>query len=289
MAYIPYKTYANISVENANAPLYQKAIKCLDKLASMPTGGEFLNDVNGTAHGLQIKPINGNAGSFCQASEENRALVLLALAMRTNNTALLKNEIVSSLGRASRSGVTVAHICKQLAAGLPPATYVGAQNVQRPATPAPLSPDIIALGGPAIMQALDQAAAACLVKLNDLAEGRYDPGSAEFNIGVRRILRNWLQPGRGTPCSVEINVERPSQCWSDRTNHMRYPTISMAHEMVHAWRFMTGKMLVWGGEMNQDLEEVIATGLPPYNYEKYSENIFRAQYPDAELEMRTSY
>ncbi len=289
MAYVQYKTFPNIAVENSNAALYHKAINCLDKLAAMRSGGDFLREISGTPHRVEIKPINGNAGSFCEPRDEDRALVLLALAMHTNNVALLKTEMQSALTRAVRSGVTIPHICRQLAIGLPPATYIGAQNVKRPATPAVLSPEIIALGGPAIMKTLDQAAAACLHKLNDLFEGRYDATKPEFNIGVRRILRNWLQPGRGCACSVEINVERPSQCWSDRTNHMRYPTISMAHELVHAWRFMKGNKLVWYGEMNQDIEEVIATGLPPYNFEKYSENIFRSQFPGGDLEMRTSY
>ena len=73
---------------------------------------------------------------------------------------------------------------------------------------------------------------------------------------------------RGCAGDIEINVERPSQCWSDGQKTLCYPTLCLAHELVHAWRGLTGRMMLVGSQdESNDIEEVITTGLPPYNYE----------------------
>jgi hypothetical protein len=52
---------------------------------------------------------------------------------------------------------------------------------------------------------------------------------------------------------------------------------------------MTGQFMGFHNEYGSEyIEEVICTGLPPHNFEKYSENLFRGQWPE-EMELRTAY
>jgi hypothetical protein len=105
---------------------------------------------------------------------------------------------------------------------------------------------------------------------------------------LQRTLRPWLQQGRGTPCTIGFDPDQTYPCDADPARRNRPPVIGLAHEMVHAWHFMTGKVLDvrnW----NFDLEEVITTGFAPYNYEPYSENLFRTQFKNQRLIIRETY
>jgi hypothetical protein len=267
MAFTPFSTYNSIVVDDTNALLHQKAVTCLTKIAAMPSGAAFLSEINSSGHRVEIAPINGAGGSTTQESGD-QAYVLMAQARKNNNAIMMKNELTMAMGR---SHMTAAALAAALATGIAPATYIASDNVGRPGTT--IGPANTYLG-----------------KIEGLLRGDLQATDFALHLGVRRLLRAYLQPGRGADCKVGINVERPNQCWSDRTRHMRYPTISMVHELVHAWRFMTGRALAYLNEQGaEDVEEVITTGLPPYNFEKYSENLFRTQWSGDELEMRTAY
>jgi Effector protein len=272
MAWIAFKSYNNILVDNANAALYAKAVKGLEKIENMKSGIELLAAIKRALHRLEIKPIDGPGGSSTgYASSSN--YTLLARAIKDQNAVLYQQELTAALGNAERkSGVTKQFVAGQLTSGLTPITYIGAKNV-----------------GAAVAPATATTPKAMLALLDDLTSGRTTTRPAGFDEAIQRILREWLTPGRGCATDIEINVERPSQCWSDGQKTLRYPTLCLAHELVHAWRGMTGRMLLVGSQDDSnDIEEVITTGLPPYNYETFSENIFRTQWPD-EMPLRTSY
>jgi hypothetical protein len=272
MAWIPFKSYSNILVDDSNRALYEKALKGLEKLEQMRSGRELFGEIAHTLHRLEIKPIDGQAGSSTGYTT-SASYTLLAQAMQADNKTLYKQELTAALGNANHlSGVTKEFVASQLASGLTPITYIGKDNVGAPVAPGSAST-------PKAMVRL----------LDDLTSGRTDARPARFDDAIQRILREWLTRGRGCASDIEINVERPSQCWSDGQNTLRYPTLCLGHELVHAWRGMTGRRLLVGSQAtHNDIEEVITTGLPPYQYEKYSENIFRSQWPD-EMGMRTSY
>jgi len=273
MPWIPFKSYTSIFLENSNAALYAKAVKSLEKIESMIKGRELLADMAHTLHRLEIKPIDGNGGSSTGYAT-NGNYTLLGQAIVTQNGRLFQQELTAALGNAERfAGLTREKVASQLAQGLTPATYIGKDNVGAPANP----------GTPATVKSQT-------LRLDDLTSGRANfPHPPGIDTALQRILRNWLTPGRGCACDIEINIERPGQCWTDGSRTLRYPTICLAHELVHAWRGMTGRML-YATTDQADLEEVITTGLPPYNFEKFSENIFRSQFPDdPDLPMRTSY
>jgi hypothetical protein len=266
MAFVPFYRHSCILVDNSKAALYQKAVKCLNKIAAMPIGSTFLAEINTSGHRVKIVPLSGGSGSSA-LELSGQAYVLMAQARKTRDATLMKNELTMAMGRSKLSAAALA---AALATGMAPATYIAANNVGRPQqTVGPVN--------------------TYMGKIERLLHGELQADDVDLHIGLRRLLRAYLQQGRGSDCDVEINVDRPSQCWSDNSRHMRYPTICLAHELVHAWRFMTGRALAYFGEGTNDIEEVITTGLPPYNFEKYSENLFRSQWQGEELELRIAY
>lgn len=60
----------------------------------------------------------------------------------------------------------------------------------------------------------------------------------------------------------------------------RPPGIGLVHELIHAWRNVNGLRYFKDKEKVLDAatpdDEVMTTGFPPYNNEKYSENVFRS-------------
>ncbi len=268
MAFVRFSNYIGIVVDNTNSALYRKAVKSLVKVDAMPSGQAFLSDINASGHSVQITPISGAGGSSTQELGDH-AYVLMAQARKNNNAEMMKNDLKMAMGR---SRMTMGTLAAALASGMAPATYVAAVNVGRPTTT--VGPVNTYMG-----------------KIERLLRGELQADDLALHLGIRRRLRAYLQQGRGTDCNVTINVDRPSQCWSDGTRHLRYPTICLAHELIHSWRFMTGRALAYLNEQQggPDIEEVITTGLPPYNFEKYSENLFRTQWAADELELRTAY
>jgi hypothetical protein len=58
----------------------------------------------------------------------------------------------------------------------------------------------------------------------------------------------------------------------------------------HLLRFLIGQRLFDDAlSCNLPDDEVMTTGFPPYQYEKYSENLFRAQWTGRTLPMRENY
>ena len=87
--------------------------------------------------------------------------------------------------------------------------------------------------------------------------------------------------------AVKKHLDRiNSSCAIDPAMKNRHPALGLVHEMIHAYHSATGRnMRVRNGGGN--LEEVITTGLPPYQYEEFSDNRFRTEMgPDVALRMK---
>lgn len=102
------------------------------------------------------------------------------------------------------------------------------------------------------------------------------PIDDETNQRLQLTLYEWLTPGRGINTCITFDAAPTSYCelaaqtdWEKSTP----PFIVLAHEMIHAWRMMTGRRIFIGGVG----EEHMTTGLPPYTSMKFSENKLRAQ------------
>ena len=101
-----------------------------------------------------------------------------------------------------------------------------------------------------------------------------------------------LTPGRGgeawvvwDPDKVDAGADlRPE----DRASWMERPSwIALMHEMVHAWRLVTGRCVFRPEPLIEEYyEEAMTVGLPPYDRCRFTENAFRS---GAGLPLRTHY
>jgi hypothetical protein len=275
MASVAYKTHPKILVSTNKRSIYPTLVDLLDKLTSVPMGRDMLTEIDATSHSVELRGITDQSGSSCTPLEEERGLVLLATALKQRNAIGIKNELTAALGRARMAGVPTKFLITQIAQGLPPATYIASVNVAPPKGPLPPIAE------------LDRNAAQRLAQLNKLLNGDLTNRDVGFELALRRTLRPWLQAGRGCSCVVEIDLYRATQTRSDGSAHTRDIVVSLGHELVHAWHFTRGKVLTWYGEAPPDLEELMTVGLPPYNFEKFSENMLRGQ--SVNLDMRLAY
>jgi len=98
---------------------------------------------------------------------------------------------------------------------------------------------------------------------------------------LRSYLYDFLIPGEGCSCYVEFNHKRDNLSDEHRqylpmthTWEHRPPAIALGHELIHAWRAMSGMVLFdYGWE-----EEAMTVGLPPFSYMEFTENKLRVQY-----------
>ena len=97
-----------------------------------------------------------------------------------------------------------------------------------------------------------------------------------------------MAPGRGTGSKVSFNTEKTFHCVNDPAMHKRPPAIGLAHELIHALHHSLGTSLVVVINVNENLEEVVTTGMAPYQYEPISDNKLRTQWP-SRLEIRENY
>jgi cold shock CspA family protein len=91
-------------------------------------------------------------------------------------------------------------------------------------------------------------------------------------------LHDWLTPGDGVDTVIAYSAGPEGTCKEDpnpKADHEKYtaPFIVLGHELVHAWRMMTGRRVFIGGLG----EEHMTTGLPPYTSMRFSENKLRAE------------
>jgi hypothetical protein len=104
---------------------------------------------------------------------------------------------------------------------------------------------------------------------------------ASVDARLRSYLYGFLLPGEGCDCYVQFNhlrdnlsPEHKKYLPSSHNWQNRPPAIALGHELVHAWRSMTGMVLFdYGWE-----EEAMTVGLPPFTFMEYNENKLRVEY-----------
>jgi Effector protein len=88
-------------------------------------------------------------------------------------------------------------------------------------------------------------------------------------------LHDWLETGKGVNTVVAYSASYQTACCESRAklDHEAgsVPYIILGHELIHAWRRMTGRRIFEGGTG----EEHMTTGLPPYTNMKFTENKLR--------------
>jgi len=97
---------------------------------------------------------------------------------------------------------------------------------------------------------------------------------------VAYYIMDHLTPGLGTGAwavwdpllesvSTDLATERRA-AWMDRP-----PWIALAHELIHAWRLVTGQCVFRPGGIEEYYEEAMTVGLPPYDQCRFTENRLR--------------
>ncbi len=285
-----YRELRNVLVNAPDDAFRDQIISALDELRQMDAGREFLEALNGTAHRVTIGPRQPPdfPSNYCEYDSDMTRFTLLARAVAEGNDVLFRQALTAALGTAQRqTGLSRDYFARQLTQGASPLTYDTAHNIggapRRTAIPAEARGS-----GTAVMAAVDEQVRAARAILDALADGRRTDRPAGWDNDLQRLLRPWLQPGRGTSCTVGFDPTQTYPCDADPARKNRPPLIGLAHELVHAWRALYGRQLYVRGD-RFDIEEVIATGFPPYNFERFSENLFRSQYRGPELVMRVTY
>jgi hypothetical protein len=278
-----YKTYGRIHI-NGNNAYVNGVTACLDVIESTGDGRRLLQALSSTRHTVTIS--HTDTGNECAAQSDSCA-PLMTLGIANKDDAKFKNELNVVIGQAKKGSITLEHIARQLAVGLTPATYVGASNVVPPTMkkPAPQG----ASPQDQMMSVALQTAAAMQI-LQDLMAGTRSVSNlpADWDYELPRVLRQYLTPGSGGDSKVGFNCTATFHCAHDPAMHLRPPAIGLAHELIHALHNSQGKNMVLIAKNNENIEELITTGIPPYNYEDFSDNKMRTQWP-RQLELRKNY
>lgn len=230
---------------------YDTVTASLEHLKTLPTGAEMLNEIDSSGHVLQIfkGPDNWADGSCVVpypgdiGSSEGRFIKPL------RSPAKIKTEAKASAGVWVSPSQTYSRELKRLL------DRAGQKN------PALTRPVIARLMG---------------VPPNWISDYETGKRALEDDEYYRLVLYlyDYLSPGVGTDGEMRVvltqaNTEDP--IW-----------IIIGHELVHAWRIMTGHRVFEGGWE----EEAMTTGIPPFTRIKFSENKLRV---DGKLTPRPNY
>ncbi|HLJ17178.1 MAG TPA: M91 family zinc metallopeptidase [Bryobacteraceae bacterium] len=259
-------------------------IKHLDKIATLTSGAALLQEILGSRKRIKIVMTDastGNATSYLPAASP-----LLVQAINGKLDDMFRNDLKVVIAKAKAAGIPIDFIARQLTEGLTPVTYSSAENVVQPAskvsTPAGASATtVMALHASAAMRALGI--------LQELMDGKLTVQQlpASWDKDLPRILRPWLTPGRGADSTIYFDPGDWKPCALDPAMKNRHPALGLVHEMVHALHSARGRnMRVRIGTEN--LEEIITTGLPPYQFEEFSDNKFRTEL-GKEINLRMNY
>jgi hypothetical protein len=275
-----YKSYGRIQI--IGSADYEKGVTAaLDLIESIADGRKLLQALSSTRHSVSIQ--HSDTGNEC-APQSNSCLPLMTVAIALNDSTKFKNELNVAIAQAKKGGLTLEHLGRQLAIGLTPATYTGATNVVAPSMKKPAAP-----GQDPMMHAALQTAAAMQI-LQDLMAGTKTLADmpADWKYELPRLLRNYITPGSGGDSKVGFHATATFHCVHDPAMHQRPPAIGLAHELIHALHNSQGRNLALVAKNNENIEELITTGVPPYNFEDLSDNKMRTQWPKR-LELRQNY
>ncbi len=283
MACRRYKTYGKVQIEGAQDYI-AGVTRCLDVIDSVPDGRKLLQQICAKAHTVSMQ--DTTSGNAC-AAQAWSAFPLMLLALKDKQVVNFKSELSVAVNKAKTGGLTLEHLARQLSTGLTPATYRSAANVVRPATkspaPAGASPRNVmahAVGQTALAMNLLQDLMAGNTTVNELPSG--------WAYELPRLLRPYLTPGRGAASKVSFNHSKTFSCEHDPAMHQRPPAVGLAHELIHALHNSSGINMALAKKNNENIEELITTGMPPYNFEGLSDNKMRTQWP-SHLRLRQDY
>lgn len=284
MGRVKYKTVRGFELDHilltdTDATWLSKVKAMLDDLYVFSVGHHLLNDINDTKKTIVIIPppnAQGGHTNMCVSGGDTIFYRLVA-AFRQSTNYSVRAELGYALMHAAAAGWTLKKISDTVAMGMTPATVRTAQNLRPPVGARPLTGDQIA------KMIEDVADGADAVILQNTMNGQH---TLEYDL--LRFLRHWLKPGSGAGSKVWFNPDGLVACMGDKMKK-RPPAIGLAHELCHAWRNAVGQRLFDDAQGSKvDDDEIMTTGFPPYQYEKYSENLFRTAWGRT-MDLRVNY
>src|SRR5262245_23784982 len=296
MAQLAYVHFSAITV-NDQEPFHSKVIALLDIIRSLPIGQRMLGEIQGSgkAIGISLFRPGADTGNKCVAHNAQKFVRLRQAFGALNPNVSLEDELSDALDKAEAAGYGRMFLAKQIVQGLTPATVRTVNNLLPP--PLTKSRGQVADESWALAQVLEKLANGQLSAAQIPTPPTGEHGLVDHLI---RLLRPWLRPGTGSNSGIYFDPDGQQSCSGELGMQWRPPGIGLAHELCHAWRNATGNRLFDDAQAcGLDDDEVMTTGIPPYNAEKYSENMFRAVWPlttwekwrhwTNELPMRQSY
>ena len=279
-------------------PVYLIKVRdILRQIGTVNLGLQLFADITTTGKKVVIYPTVGS--NKCTSGTNARFYRLRAAFYREEGMSV-QTELRQALMGAAQAGWTTWKIGLALAGGMSPVTVRTMHNLRNPVGQTEAAGQVLAAAlqenplqlNPARLRpfAADPREARFLVAaqlrlmIEKVADGKESPSSlhvvvphGQYRIEdlMIRFLRPWLKPGTGAASRIDFNADRMEACTGDRKTR-RPPAIGLAHELCHAWRNAVGQRLFLDrDECGLDDDEVMTTGFPPYEYEKYTENRFR--------------
>jgi hypothetical protein len=268
-----------IEVVDTDPVFLAKTVGRLDELWAMQLGQQMMQEIQKK---VIIAPVLPGHGNMCTSGGDS-IFYRLRAAFRGSGSVSLRAELGHSLMGAAAAGWTLAKIGTTLAGGLSPVTMRTIGNLKQT--------DTITTAG------RERVGAQIAALIEDVADGTRSqsvlthsaPAQHSLADHLIRFLRPWLRPGTGAGSRINFDPDRELSCMGDKMQK-RPPTIGLAHELCHAWRNAVGERLFDDAlSCNLPDDEVMTTGFPPYQYERYSENLFRAHWTAKKLPMRVNY
>lgn len=291
----PYGHGTQIEIKNDDLTYFNKVVEKLDELRAQPLGARLLAEIRKK---VIIVPTAAGRGNMC-TSNGNTIFYRLCAAFRgaDRERYSVQKELGIALMGAAGAGWTLERIGYTLAGGLSPATVQTCGNLLNPAMQASVGERFQAWrAGKDVRTARGERIATLIEDVADLKQPysvlfpQAPRGTHRLGDHLLRFLRPWLTPGEGSGSRVNFNPDGMLGCMGDNVMKPRPPALGLAHELCHAWRNAVGERLFDDAlSCGLDDDEVMTTGFPPYQYEKYSENLFRASWPGGALEMRKNY
>lgn len=292
-----FRNYQFILVDDVDTTFRDKTFAALDILRGLAQGTEFLDDMNGCSHRVLINPPKPGKGNMCVSVKPGR-FVTLRQAFMAVGEKKISTELTNTLAKAAQAGVSREFLARQLCAGMSPVTVHTAENIV-----APHSSDYAKarFKSTSFFSSNSEKARQerALKMINDYADGTIKyfanpvkEGERRITDDLMRLLKPWCDPGVGAPATLFFNPDKEWSCDQDIDNTRRPAAIGLIHELCHAWRNVKGLRFFDDAQacgLNDD--EVMTTGFPPYGNERFTENLFRAQWPadQGKLDIRTDY
>lgn len=258
-----------IEIQDNDFLYYTKVCDALNILGKRSLGENLFRDI--TATGMKVCIVPAPGGNQCDSLGNAAVYYTLRAALRSGNAVWARQELTQALNRAAGNW-TPKTIAMALVEGQSPASPRSADNVRITVSKTGAERNIKA--------AQIELKVSCFVDGTKGAEVlRHTKARGDYSLAddLIRFLRPWLQPGTGGPSRISFDPDNWFPvAYGNEVATRRPPHIGLAHELCHAWRNAVGKRLFEDAKaVDQYDDELMTVGLPPYEYEPYSENLFR--------------